>query len=282
MATLSGSDLLVVQNPASKINYSLTVTNLQAWLNTNTSVIVYKGTGDMNDAAETPSPVAAGYLYINSNSAGGQTFKWTGGAAPDGNLTTPVSEGTRAIYNGATWDLNTPASGDIGVETIQPAVPITVDSSDASSPIIGVTGALFPDADSGNGITPTVTADFGVVAIADAAALTAGSETLVVTAKQLKDTNDALEAATAGGVSNIIAGQSITVLTDGTNGSSTTSPQVSAKKATTGTADANYGVVPMCDNAAKGTDASQVTTEAYIDAFYLVKDWSGLDELTAS
>ena len=134
-----------------------------------TGALIYKGDADVTATA--PAAVS-GDVYHNST-AGTADASWTG-------VSGTVAKDALLIYNGTEWstaDLSTAS-----VTTVQPALPVTVDATDAANPIVGVNAAT--------------TAATGVVRLADAAAVTAGTANRVVDALQLKTVNDRLPAAT--------------------------------------------------------------------------------------
>ena len=279
---LDSTDLLVVQKAAGdKSNKALSISNLTTYISNQfdaSAAVVYKGPGDMNDSAATPSTPSVGDLYINSDGDATGTFQWTQGASgADPNPS--ITQESRAIYNAnGKWDVTTPGSGDVGVTAVKQSDPITVNNTDPAEPIIGITAApLTTDAGTS---TPSVTASFGVVAVASPTDVTNGSETAVATAAQLKVVSDALDAATAGGVTTVLADAPLAVVTDGTSvggvATSTTKPGITVADATSAT----KGVVQLVDNAAVSSSATATTTALYVSSFYLIGDFTQLQEIT--
>lgn len=249
---LEGSDLLVVQKQSGAQEMrSLSITDLQAFLDTG-PVINFKGTANATVSGDEPPAEdrVAGNLYINSATSAG-TFAWTGGTSP---YTGTVQPNAQIVWVDTTgWAVTNNGSSDVGVETIQGTLPITVNSETAASPIIGVNSAT--------------TAAEGVVSIATDADVASGTAGKVVTSAQLKTTNDAISNAGGGTVTNVTGVAPVQVA----NGTST--PAISVDAASTSAA----GVVQLED--ASALDITSTTTAAtpkYVDDYYLVKDFSSL------
>ena len=249
---LEGSDLLVVQKQSGGQEMrSLSITDLQTFLDTG-PVITFKGTANGTVAGEEPGPSdqVAGNLYINSATTPG-TFAWTAGTSP---YTGTIQPNAQIVWVSTTgWAVTNNGASDVGVETVQGTLPITVNSGDASSPIIGVNEAT--------------TSTEGVVTITTDADVASGTVGKVVTAAQLKTTNDAISAAGGGTVTNVTGVAPVQVA----NGTST--PAISVDAATTSAA----GVVQLED--ASSIDKTSITTAAtpkYVDDYYLIKDFSSL------
>lgn len=207
---LEPTDLLVVQKQsgAQEIRKA-SLQQLNDYLQTEPGV-VYKGQANFTDGAEEPASKNTGDLYINNAPAAG-TWAWS---ANSGGITN-VTPGDRALWNGAEWDIIQSGADDIGVSAVTASLPLAVTGTAAEPNIIS---------------NQATTTDPGHVARlatdADVAKDGTGSTVAVVTADLLKATNTALDGAIAGGVSNIIGQDPITVTTDGTDGSSTTSPAI--------------------------------------------------------
>jgi hypothetical protein len=189
--------------------------------------LTYRGTRDLTAAP--PTAPAQGDVYVN-NKAGTIAAGWTG-------LTGTATLGEMVLWDGTKWDIvgNGGAAGvtavtgtapvvvggtaqrpDISVSAATPTTdglltaadktkldgiavasqPGTVTTVTASSPIHVTTATTTPALT----IDDATTAAKGVVQLADGAAVTAGTAGLVVTADQLKATNDAVALATAGGL----------------------------------------------------------------------------------
>ena len=156
------------------------------------------------------------------------------------------------------WAVTNNGGDGVGVETVSGAVPITVNSDDAANPIVSVSDAT--------------TSAVGVVQIASDTDVANGTAGVVVTAAQLKTTNDNISAAGGGTVTNVTGVAPIEVA----NGTST--PSISVTAATTSDA----GVVVLED--ASALDITSTTTAAtpkYVDDYYLVKDFSSLADVDA-
>ncbi len=189
---LENTDVFVVQKQTGgKENRKLSFQQLQEALGSGPAV-VFKGVLNMTSSATQPAGPASGDLYINDTAG---TFAWTTG---DG-YTGQVQVDARAIWSGTGWSVSNPPSGDLGVEEVKNALPITVDNATPSTPIVGVNEAATTVAGDG-----TVTAQTsGVVTIATDANVAAGDDNFVVTSKQLKTTNDAISNAGGGTVTNV-------------------------------------------------------------------------------
>ena len=250
---LAAEDVFVVQKqtgqkPVAKVS----VQQLSEYL-ASTDAIVYRGTANCTVSDDEPSNPQTGDLYINDAQAAGQ-FAWLTG---DG-YTGVVQPNARALWNGSGWDVTNPTSGDVGVEEIQASDPITVDSTNAAKPIVGVLSAT------------TDGTQIGVVTIATDDDVAAGTSSVVVTAAQLKTTNEAISQAGGGTVTNVV-GQAPIQVADGTS-----TPLVSIDAATISV----IGAVKIADSTAK--DAAETgavaATPGYVDAFYLVKDFNSLPD----
>ena len=255
---LEGSDLLVVQKQSGDLGMrKLSVTDLQSFLDTG-PVINFKGTANGTVAGDEPgaSDRVAGNLYINSATTAG-TFAWTGGTSP---FTGTIQPNAQIIWVDTTgWAVTNNGGDSVGVETVQGAVPITVNSSDAANPIVSVSDAT--------------TSAVGVVQIATATDVSNGTVGVVVTAAQLKDTNDAISAAGGGTVTNVIGTAPIVI-----TGTSTSVPNVTVTAASTSDA----GVVVLEDASALDiTSTSTAATPKYVDDYYLIKDFSSLADVDA-
>ena len=136
-----------------------------------TGALIYKGDAAVTTAA--PAPSVSGDVY-HASAAGVAEASWTGIAGSS------VHKDALLIYNGTEW--STADLATVSVASITGTAPITVDSTNASQPIVAVSGATA--------------AATGVVRLADAAAITGGTAERVVDAAQLKAVNDRLPAGT--------------------------------------------------------------------------------------
>jgi hypothetical protein len=189
--------------------------------------LTYRGTRDLTAAP--PTAPAVGDVYVN-NKAGTIAAGWTG-------LTGTATLGEMVLWDGTKWDI-VGNGGAAGVTAVTGTAPVVVGGT-AQRPDITVSAAtpttagLLTAADKTklDGIaaaaqpgtvttvtassplhvttattTPALTIDDasvtakGVVQLADGAAVTAGTAGRVVTADQLKATNDAVALATSGGL----------------------------------------------------------------------------------
>ena len=241
---LQPSDVFVVQKQeGNKEIRKLSMAQLQSYLSTQPGV-TYKGAANMTDAADEPSSPNTGDLWLNDALNEGA---WAWGGSYSG----VVQPTARAIWDGSDWDVIPGSSGNVGVESVAAADPITVDNADPTIPIVGVKDAT--------------TAQIGVVTIATDQDVIDGSSNVVTTAAQLKTTNEAISNAGGGTVTNVTGVDPIEVA----SGSST--PAVSIK-------DAGYGqkgATTLADNTAYTPAAtSNAATPAYVEAFYLISDFS--------
>jgi hypothetical protein len=254
---LASEDVFVVQKqtglkPVAKVS----VQQLADYFAT-TDAIVYKGTANCTVSGDEPSNPNTGDLYINDAAQTG-TFAWTTGTGYSGT----VEPNARALWNGTGWDVTNPTSGDVGVESIQASSPITVDATvNAASPIVGVLSATVDGLQN------------GVVTIATDADVVAGTSTVVVTAAQLKTTNEAISDA-GGGTVTTVTGVAPIQVTDGTASST---PQISIDAATLTV----KGAVTLADSSTSEPSTTTdpvATTPGYVDNFYLVKDFNSLPD----
>jgi hypothetical protein len=282
---LLNTDLFVIQRPTDDgKHFKLTGQNLKEYIASG-DTIVYKGSRDFTQSAQDPSTngdgVNTGDVYINSHPNAGATGAW--GVAIAGE---EVNPGDRAIWNGTQWDLIHDV-GDAGVVDIIGVEPIEVDDSTPGEPIISVNTALATDATlpadraSRSGVVVGMAVEADVVA-ADGAA--SPNPDAAVPAKLLKDTNDTIveiqeditEIQLGGGLSALQGDDPIeitTVVTDAVTGATETT--VSIKDATT----AQKGAVQLQETGsavATGTDVA--ATPGYVDAYYLVKDFSSFQD----
>ncbi len=254
---LEGSDLLVVQKQSGNQDMcKLSVIDLQSFLDTG-PVVTFKGIANGTVAGDEPDVAdrVAGNLYINSATSAG-TFAWTGGTGP---YTGTINPNAQIVWvNPTGWGVTNNGASDVGVETIQGTTPITVNNDTASAPIIGV-NAASTNVDSAN--------TSGVVTVATDADVSTGTVGVVVTAAQLKTTNDAISNAGGGTVTNVTGVDPIQV----ENGTAT--PSISITTATTSA----VGAVQLQDaSAIATTESSTAATPKYVDDYYLIKDFSSL------
>ena len=250
---LENSDILVIQKQTGgKDLYKATLDQLNGYFDTH-NPINYRGTIDLTQDSVgqlNPSTPQAGDLYLNTTD-GTLGPNYLGLSQGD-----PVFVDDRLVYDGTNFEL-LQGHGDVGVELVNAALPITVDNNDPAQPIVGSREA-------------TTTESGHVARLATAADVAASSGTgdtdAVVTADLLKATNDALDAATAGGVNGLVPIDPIEVFTS-TNGGSTTSPAVGVKAATT----TQIGVVQIASSA----DISNGTADKVVTAEQLAAEIAG-------
>ena len=255
---LTGTDLLVVQQQTgNKDVKSLSITDLSSYLATQ-SPLNFKGSANMTVQGDEPavSDRVAGNVYINNATSAG-TFAWTGGTDP---FSGTVQPNAQAVWQDTLgWQVFSNSSASIGVESIGNTLPITVNSDNAATPVVGVNAAT--------------TTTSGVVTLATADDITVGTAGKVATAAQLKATNEAISDA-GGGTVLEVTGEAPIVIT----GTATTTPKVTITAATT----SDPGSVVLEDASALDVDStSTAATPAYVAGFYLVKDFSSLDDVNA-
>ena len=213
-----------------------TMQQLSDFLQTSDTV-TYKGTADFTNGGELPGTKNNGDLYINDAVA---TGTWAWGANSGG--ITDVDPGDRAIWNGTNWDIIQSGTGDVGVTEVQGTLPIIITDGDTDTPVVSIR-------------TATTTED-GACTLASDQDVIDGSTGKVVTADQLKDTNDQLGVLAGGGMTGLVEVDPIQVWTDGTNASTTNTPAIGVKDA----AVSQKGVAEKYD---KTTDVGAPVADAY-------------------
>lgn len=203
---LLANDVFVVQKTAGGEIRKVTAQALSDYLQSGDTV-VYKGVGDFTNVSQNPASPSNGDLWVNNALISGP-FAWL----PAANPPVTVEPGDRCIYNGTGWDIISSGGGDVGVETITSTAPIEVDLADASAPNITIATAS--------------TSEFGAVQLATDADVTNSATNRVVTADQLKVVDDKVDAAAAGGVTNVTGTDPIEV-----DSTTSTSPVISIKDA---------------------------------------------------
>ena len=188
-----------------------TMQQLSDFLQTSDTV-TYKGTADFTDGGELPGTKNIGDLYINSALA---TGTWAWGQNSSG--LTEVDPGDRAIWNGTDWDIIQSGAGDSGVTEVQGTLPIIITDGDTETPVVSIRTAS--------------TTEDGACTLASAQDIIDGSTGKVVTADQLKKTNDDLAGAVGGGVTSVTGIDPIETYTDGTEGSTINGPVIMIKDA---------------------------------------------------
>ena len=256
---LEATDVFVVQKQTGgKENRKLSVQQLSDYLGSGPSV-VFKGVLDMTNSSTQPENPSNGDLYINSAQTTG-TFAWTNGTGYTGN----VEPDARAIWDGSGWSVTNPPSGDVGVEQVKGALPIVVDSTTASEPIVSVNDAVTDESD-----PDAVVQTSGVVTIATSGQVASAATNVVVTAKQLKD---AVGAAGGGTVTSVSADAPLVV----------TSPDSTPNITITDADSSAVGVVQLVDatvTTPNTTSESLAVVPAYVSKFYLVADFSSLTDV---
>ena len=244
---LESADVFVVQKmTGDKPVCKLSVQQLSDYLGAQPGV-TYKGAGNMTDVNDTPSSPNIGDLWLNDAPNAGT---WAWGAGYTGTVETTA----RAIWDGSAWDVMPGQSGDIGVESIGGADPIHI-TGDAATPVVNIYDAS--------------TTQVGAVQLATVQDVTTGAAGVVVTADQLKTTNDAISAAGGGTVTNVTGVDPIEVVNN------TSTPAVSIK-------DAGFtqkGATTLSDDTVFNAAADDTAaTPKYVDSFYLISNFSSLDD----
>jgi hypothetical protein len=127
--------------------------------------LTYRGAIDPS-TTDAPVSVTAGDVYLASTS-GTALESWTGIAGAE------IAQGDLLLFDGSNWSANAALGPDgAGVIRIQVAAPLTVDESDPAQPLLSV--------------EPATTVAAGVLRLADAEDLTAGTEGAAVDAAALK------------------------------------------------------------------------------------------------
>ena len=253
---LEATDLLVVQKQSGgKEVRKASLQQLNDYLQTEPGV-VYKGQANFTDAGDEPASKNVGDLYIN-DAPGSGTWAWSANS----NGITDVTPGDRALWSGSAWDIVQSGADDIGVSNVTGSLPITI-SGTAGEPNVEIEQA-------------TTTAAGAIARLATAADVSAdgtGETSAVVTADLLKQTNIDLAAATSGGVTSVQGVDPIEVSTTD-DGGTVNSPAISIK-------DAGFtqkGAVTLQETgSALATDVDKAATPGYVDAYYVIKDFSSL------
>ena len=253
---LEATDLLVVQKQSGgKEVRKASLQQLNDYLQTEPGV-VYKGQANFTDAGEEPASKNVGDLYINDAPAAGP-WAWS----TNSNGITDVTPGDRALWSGAAWDIIQSGADDIGVSNVTGSLPITI-SGTAGEPNVEIEQA-------------TTTAAGAIARLATAADVSAdgtGETSAVVTADLLKQTNIDLAAATSGGVTSVQGVDPIEVSTTD-DGGTVNSPAISIKDA----GFSQKGAVTLQETGtAPATDVDKAATPGYVDAYYVIKDFSSL------
>lgn len=127
--------------------------------------LTYRGAIDPT-SDEPPAAAAVGDVYLAS-SGGTALESWSGIAGAE------IAQGDLLLFDGSSWSANAALGPDgAGVIRIQVAAPLAVDESDPAQPLLSV--------------EPATTAAAGVLRLADAEDLTAGTEGAAVDAAALK------------------------------------------------------------------------------------------------
>jgi hypothetical protein len=125
----------------------------------------YRGAIDPT-TAEAPADAAVGDVYLSS-AFGVALDSWSGLAGAE------IAQGDLLLFDGSSWSANAALGPDgAGVIRIQVAAPLAIDESDPAQPLLSVDPATVDSA--------------GVLRLADADDLTAGSEGAAVDAAALK------------------------------------------------------------------------------------------------
>ena len=269
---LTNNDLLVVQSQDDGQLYKLSIGNLDAHLEGG-SGIQFRGQVDLNNGAVANGvtlPAANGDLYIVESDAATINADWImeGGAGVG-----TASENDRIIWDedSGYWVLVSGGSNTGGiVESIDGTTPIQVNSDNPTTPVITIDQATTTDP----GAVARLATD------AEVAHDGAGATDAVVTANQLKATNQVVEGLTlaAGGV------QTVTTTDAAGNSALSISPtagNVVIELATAADDGSAYGVVQVASasDITNGTaGASAVVTAEQLKA---VSDSIPVDPLSS-
>lgn len=275
---LENTDLLVVQKGTGGQEIrKCTLQQLDEFIQGGESV-TYKGSRDFTDAGAEPAEKNGGDLYINN---GDGTWQWASGANNQGAV--DVTVGDRCIWNiggngvPAGWDVIVTNVAEDGVVGITGTLPIDVENGSSATPNITIQEATTAsdgtvtlatqdnanDGAAGRVITADLKADktgnFGTVTLASDADVALGDATVntkVVTADQLKITNDNLAGAIGGGVTAITGIDPIETFTDGTDGSTINSPVIKIKPAAVSQTGASprYDATTLVGDPSDGSD----------------------------
>jgi len=239
---LESTDLLVVQKQSgAKEIRKASLQQLGDYLQTEPGV-VYKGQANFTNSGDEPGLKNTGDLYINNGPNDG-TWDWgtnTGGI-------TLVQPGDRALWNGSAWDVIQSGAGDVGVTAITGSEPIII-TGDADQPNVEVRQA----SESQSGAVSRLATD------AEVAAGGSGGDSAVVTASQLRKTNNDLSGALAGGITSVQGVDPIETRTTG-GGATVNSPEILIKDSAIG----QKGAVALYDGdtaAGKPSDESDYAT----------------------
>jgi len=127
--------------------------------------LTYRGAIDPT-SAEAPAGAAVGDEYLAS-AAGVALASWPGIAGAE------IAQGDLLLFDGSNWSANAALGPDgAGVVQVRVSAPLSVDASDPAQPLLAVALATSETS--------------GVVQLADAAALAAGTAERVVDAAQLQ------------------------------------------------------------------------------------------------
>ena len=196
---LLNNDLLVVQRVSDQNHYKVTIEDLEKYIEASPSV-TFKGKVDLTDTATNNGvlPPSNGDMYVNTGD-GSSDASWTGITAA-----TPVNAGDRVLWDSDpdVWILISDAADPGGqVDSIVGQTPIVVDDSlvgSATAPVISILDATAPG-------------EKGAVVIASDTDVANGTAGVVVTADQLKTTNDNISNAGGGTVTNVTGAAPIEV-----------------------------------------------------------------------
>ena len=214
MSTLANSDLFIVQRPSGmdsgtyKIEWESVLDNIAA-----SPAVQFKGTANFTSAADDPSGNGEGRdngdLWVNTTDG---TFAW---ANPE-TASKAVLEGDYCIWDAddGVWRfIGSVGGGGGAVDSVDANTPLsTVGGATEGDVVLQIKMASFSDGSTYVREFPLGTEPGVVASIALDSDVAAGDDpspnpNAVVTAAQLKATNDALDTATAGGISGLTAVQ---------------------------------------------------------------------------
>ena len=210
---LESTNLFILQNASTKAHHKVTLEDIAQYIESGDAVN-FKGKCDLTQApggqADVTLPANNGDMYINTGT-GLSEAGWTGISAG-----TTVNPGDRVLWDSTpgNWILISDAADPGGqVDAITAAVPLDVDISNVGSP----TAPYLTIAEA------TDPGELGAVTIASNSDVASGTPGVVVTADQLKTTNDAISSNGGGTVTNVTGKSPIEVINN------TSTPEVSIK-----------------------------------------------------
>ena len=198
MSTLANSDLFIVQRPAGgdkgtyKIEWESILDNIAA-----SPAVQFKGTANFTDTSDDPSGNGEGRdngdLWVNTTDG---TFAWSNPETTN----KPVLEGDYCIWDAddGVWRFIGSVAGGGGgaVDSVDATFPLTMNGGDTE-------GDVVVESTEATTTTAGHVARLATAADVEKDSAVGDRSSAVVTADLLQATNAALDAATAGGVSDV-------------------------------------------------------------------------------